>query len=79
MSEISEILQLPSPESAIALAGQGEDNLAYLARHTGAKLVLRGQDLQLYGEEKNVERAMKVLRSLSTYWQEGKAISRPDI
>ncbi|MFM8294577.1 MAG: PhoH family protein, partial [Microcystaceae cyanobacterium] len=78
MAEISETLALPTPESAIALAGQGEDNLHYLARHTGAKFVLRGQDLRIYGEERNVERALKILRSLAPYWQEGKALARPD-
>ncbi len=78
MTEISENLSLPTPDSAIALAGQGEDNLQYLARHTGAKFVLRGQDLRIYGEEKNVERALRILHSLAPYWQEGKVLARPD-
>ncbi len=79
MTEISQILQLPSQESAIALAGMQEKNLTYLAQNTGANLVLRGKEIRVYGEEKFVERALKVLRSLSPYWQEGKAISRPDL
>jgi len=79
MAEISQILQLPSQESAIALAGMQEENLTYLAQHTGANLVLRGKEIRVYGEEKFVERALKILRSLSPYWQEGKAISRPDL
>jgi phosphate starvation-inducible PhoH-like protein len=79
MTETSQTLQLPSHESAIALAGMGEENLKFLSRHTGANLVLRGQELRIYGLEKPVERALKVVRSLQPYWQEGKTISRPDL
>jgi phosphate starvation-inducible protein PhoH and related proteins len=78
MSQISRTIQLPSNESAIAIAGIQEENLKFLARHTGAKLVLRGQELMVYGEEKPVERVLKVLRSLKPYWQEAKTISQPD-
>ncbi len=79
MTEISQTLHLPSQESAIALAGIKEENLTYLARHTGANLVLRGKEIRVYGEEKLVERAFKILRSLSPYWQEAKTISQPDL
>ncbi|MEA5508799.1 PhoH family protein [Crocosphaera sp. UHCC 0190] len=79
MSEISQNLELPSHESAIALAGIAEENLKFLSRHTGANLVLRGQELRIYGQEKQVERAVKIVRSLQPYWQEAKSISRPDL
>ncbi|MGB5769719.1 MAG: PhoH family protein, partial [Crocosphaera sp.] len=79
MTETSQTLQLPSHESAIALAGIAEENLKFLSRHTGANLVLRGQELSIYGPEKPVERAVKVLRSLQPYWEEAKTISRPDL
>lgn len=79
MTETSQTLQLPSRESAIALAGSGEENLQFLSRHTGAKLVLRGQELLAYGEAKPVERALQVVLSLQPYWQEAQTISRPDL
>jgi phosphate starvation-inducible PhoH-like protein len=79
MSQTTATLPLPSPESAIALAGSGEDNLTYLAHHTGAKLILRGQELMVVGTEKAVARVMAVLQSLAPYWQSAKAISRPDL
>lgn len=79
MTETSQTLQFPTHQSAIALAGIGEENLKFLSRHTGANLVLRGQELEIYGKEKPVERAMQVVRSLQPYWQEAKAISRPDL
>jgi phosphate starvation-inducible protein PhoH and related proteins len=79
MTETSQTIQLPSNESAIALAGTKDENLKFLSRHTGANLVLRGQELLVYGEEKPVERAIKVVRSLKPYWQEAKTISQPDI
>jgi phosphate starvation-inducible protein PhoH and related proteins len=79
MTETSQTIQLPSNESAIALAGTKDENLKFLSRHTGANLVLRGQELLVYGEEKPVERAIKVVRSLKPYWQEAKTISQPDL
>lgn len=79
MTETSQTIQLPTNESAIALAGIKEENLKFLSRHTGAKLVLRGQELIVFGEEKPVERVLKVVRSLKPYWQEAKTISQPDL
>lgn len=79
MTEISQTIQLPSIESAIALAGTAEENLKLLSRQTGANLVLRGQDLLIYGKENPVERCLQIVRSLKPYWQEAKIISPPDI
>ncbi len=79
MTQTSQTIQLPSNESAIALAGAKEENLQFLARQTGAQLVLRGQDLWIYGTEKAVDRSSKIVESLANYWQQGKTISQPDI
>ena len=75
----SETISLPSSESAIALAGVREENLKFIANHTGVKLVMRGQDLLLSGTPKAVERCIQVVRSLKPFWQEGKLISQADI
>ncbi|MGL5805723.1 MAG: PhoH family protein [Xenococcaceae cyanobacterium] len=79
MTELSETIQLPTTESAIALAGFQEENLKLLARHTGVQLILRGQDLLVRGQEKAVERCLEIVRSLKPYWEEGKTISAPDL
>ncbi|MGP0129619.1 MAG: PhoH family protein [cyanobacterium endosymbiont of Rhopalodia musculus] len=79
MTETSQTFQLPTHESAIALAGIGEENLKFLSSYTGANLVLRGQELQIYGKEKSVKWAIQVVRLLQPYWQETKSISRPDL
>lgn len=79
MAETSQTIQLPSPESALALAGINEENLKFLSRHTGANLVLRGQELLVCGQAKTVERALQIVQSLKPYWQEAKDISRPDL
>ncbi|WP_036486379.1 PhoH family protein [Myxosarcina sp. GI1] len=79
MTEISQTIQLPNNESAIALAGINEQNLKLLSRYTGVKFVLRGQDLMLFGKEKAVARSVEVLRSLEPLWETGKAIVEPDI
>jgi phosphate starvation-inducible PhoH-like protein len=72
-------IQLPSAESAIALAGSQEENLKTLSRQTGATLVLRGQELLISGTASQVELSCKVVRSLEDLWSKGKSISRADI
>jgi len=79
MAQTSQMINLPSVESAIALAGKGEENLRFLAHHTGTTLVLRGQDLQIFGPIQPVERTVQILRSLQPYWQAAKPIARPDL
>ena len=79
MTETSQTLALPSIDSAIALAGKQEENLNFISRHTGAKLILRGQDVVVYGNEKHVERSLRVINFLKLYWEEGKTITQPDI
>ena len=79
MTETSQTIQLPNQASAIALAGAGEANLKLLSRHTGVKLVLRGQDLLISGQEKPVDRCTRVVNSLKTIWSEAKTVSQPDI
>ena len=78
MAEASTI-QLPNPESAIALSGEQEENLKTLARTTGATLVLRGQELYISGTEKQIDLCRSLVRSLEYLWLKGKSISNTDI
>lgn len=78
MAEASTI-QLPSQESAIALAGEREENLKMLARQTGANIVLRGQELYISGTENQIDLCQKLVRSLEDLWSKGKSISSADI
>lgn len=73
------ILQLPNPDSAIALSGTQEDNLKQLAKQTGATVVLRGQELLISGTETQVDLCMRLVRSLEPYWSKGKSINSVDI
>ena len=79
MTENSQTIYFPTIESAIALAGKQEENLKIIARHTGANLVLRGQEVLIYGKDKPVQRSVDIINSLKPYWSEGKQISQPDI
>lgn len=72
-------IELPSPASAIALAGYNEENLKQLAQQTGATLVLRGQELLVSGTDKQVDLIEQLVRSLEPYWRSGKSISGVDI
>lgn len=72
-------IDLPNPASAMALAGNQEENLKQLAQQTGAKLVLRGQALMISGTEKQVDLTERLVRSLEPYWSQGKSVTPVDI
>jgi phosphate starvation-inducible PhoH-like protein len=72
-------IQLPSNEMAIALAGNNEENLKLIAAHTGAKLVLRGQELAIAGSSSQVQRTHALIQLLKPYGQDGTKISAVDI
>jgi phosphate starvation-inducible PhoH-like protein len=79
MTENSQTIALPTVDSAIALAGVQEENLKFISRHTGANLILRGQDVVVSGQEKAVQRSVDVINFLEAYWQTGKLVTQPDI
>ncbi|MBO9997617.1 MAG: PhoH family protein [Cyanobacteria bacterium SID2] len=72
-------IELPSLESALALAGQQDANLKTLSRKTGATLVLRGQELLVSGTAKQVDRCSRLVRLLEPLWKVGKPIAEVDI
>jgi len=72
-------IQLPNIPSAIALAGDGEENLKILSRQTGAMLVLRGQELHISGTDAQINLASRLVRSLEDLWIKGNNISSADI
>jgi len=72
-------IQLPSIDSAIALAGYAEENLKIISRLTGANLVLRGQELLISGTQNQMDMAGKLVRSLENLWSQGTTIASADI
>jgi phosphate starvation-inducible PhoH-like protein len=72
-------IELPNITSAIALAGQREENLKILSRQTGATLVLRGQELHISGTVKQIDLACRLVRSLEDLWSKGNIVSSADI
>lgn len=72
-------IQLPSIESAIALAGEREENLKTLARQTGATVVLRGQELLISGTAAQVDLSSRLVNALAELWSQGTSISGVDI
>jgi phosphate starvation-inducible PhoH-like protein len=72
-------IELPSQESALALSGDREENLKILSKQTGARVVLRGQDLLIQGTPNQIELCTRLVRSLSDLWIHGKPITSVDI
>ncbi|MBD1901562.1 PhoH family protein [Trichocoleus sp. DQ-A3] len=79
MTEAFKTIHLPNANSAIALAGDREENLKTLAKTTGAVLVLRGQELMVSGTPKQVDRTNDLVNVLKPFWKDGKRISKVDI
>lgn len=79
MSNEQAIIELPSPDSAIALSGVQGENLKILSRQTGATVVLRGQELLISGTPKQVELCSALVRSLEEFWGKGKLLSGVDV
>lgn len=72
-------IELPDISSAILLSGNQEENLKLLSQQTGANLVLRGQELNISGTDKQIDLAYRLVRSLEELWTTGNNISSSDI
>lgn len=72
-------IQLPSPDSAIALAGEQGTNLKLFAQQTGAQVVLRGQELLISGTEKQTQLCQQLIYLLEDTWQTGQLVSVVDV
>ena len=73
------LLQLPSPDAAIALAGEAECNLRWLGDATGSRLVLHGLALQIQGRPSQVQRAAQLVELLRPLWSTGEPITPTDL
>lgn len=72
-------IEMPSVESAIALAGHQDENLKLLSRQTGALLVLRGQEIVMSGTDKAISLARHLVSALEPLWSQGQNVGRADI
>jgi len=68
-----------SNQEAAVLYGLQDKNLRFLESHLGAKIVARGGDLHISGNEEDVELAAAVIEQLLALIKAGNVISIPDI
>ena len=73
------IFSLPTPMSAMCLAGNREENLKTIAEITGVRLVMRGQDLLIDGTTEQIGSVEKLINALKSMWSQEKAIAAVDI
>ncbi|MEI6328129.1 MAG: PhoH family protein [Pseudanabaena sp. ELA645] len=73
------IFSLPTPMSAMCLAGNREENLKTIAEITGVRLVMRGQDLLIDGTTEQIALVEKLINALKSMWSQEKAIAAVDI
>ena len=79
MAGAAVVIQLPDPEAALALAGEGEITLRRIEALTGAALVLRGLDVELRGTETQLQRASQLIGLLRPLWDEGQLVGQVDL
>lgn len=72
-------LNLPAPEAALALAGEGEATLRRIEALTGASLVLRGLALHIQGRPAQLERCAALIDLLRPLWEAGERIGAVDL
>ncbi len=72
-------LSLPTPEAALALAGEGEATLRRIEALTGVSLVLRGLELHVKGRSGPVERAAALIDLLRPLWEGGERVGAVDL
>ncbi|MEO0535395.1 MAG: PhoH family protein [Cyanobacteria bacterium P01_A01_bin.123] len=72
-------LDLPSAESAIAIAGHKDENLKLIAQKTGALVALRGQALLFSGTDTQIQRSKQLVKALEPLWSQGHNITAADI
>jgi phosphate starvation-inducible PhoH-like protein len=73
------IFSLPTPMSAMCLAGNREENLKTIAEITGVRLVMRGQDLLIDGTTEQIALVEKLINALKSMWSQEKVIAAVDI
>ena len=73
------VVDLPTPEAALALAGSSEQTLRQIEALTGVSLVMRGLQLEIRGRPSQLERTAAVVELLRSLWQEGETISPVDL
>ena len=72
-------LKLRNPAEALSLYGQNDENLKLLRSKLRAKVVARGDELRLSGDEPAVEEAEQTFRSLLDVIRSGSEVSRAEI
>ncbi|MDX2257141.1 MAG: PhoH family protein [Pseudanabaenaceae cyanobacterium bins.39] len=73
------ILNLPTPSSAMCLAGNREENIKILAEMANVRLILRGQDLWIDGKQEQIDRCVQIVKALQPLWDNEQAIASVDI
>lgn len=68
-------MKLNSPQEALALFGQNDENLRLLRTKLAARLVARGDELRLSGTEAEVKLAESTIRSLLSDIRKGRELS----
>ncbi|MEW6623566.1 MAG: PhoH family protein [Bacillota bacterium] len=77
MAEVK--ITLPNNGEAINILGRNDENLRFIVKHSAAKIVARGNELNISGEPEDVKNAEKLFDQLVKLAQRGNQINIPTI
>tara|TARA_Y100001968_G_scaffold308632_1_gene327642 strand:- start:341 stop:1309 length:969 start_codon:yes stop_codon:yes gene_type:complete len=73
------LVELPNADAATALSGSDQQILKRIEDITGAKIVLRGLDLDISGLPFQMERASALIELMRPTWLKGEVVSTSDL
>ena len=74
MTDKNLTLSVQGSENCMALLGTNDSNVRVLGQQTNTSVILRGTDLMISGEEKDVDCAEAVVRQMLTLMRRGETV-----
>lgn len=80
MSQNTEIrITLPGNGEELSILGRNDENLRFIAKHSTVKIVARGNELNISGQEQDVMKAEKLFNQLIKLASKGNQVNIPTI
>lgn len=73
------VFQLDRVEQAVNLFGSFDENVNLIEKEYGVSVISRGSDLKIIGDEENVSKAVRALKSLLTLINKGEALTEQNV
>lgn len=76
---VEHIINVNRMEQAISLFGSFDENVKLIEAEYNVKIISRGSELKVSGDEENVSKAVRALNGLLTLLNRGEALSEQNV